>query len=164
MKWSLHRPMALDEGIVVSSVNCRGLRDLNKRADVIDYLKQTPSNILCLQDTHWVKKDERNIQELWNNPGHINGGKTNARGVAILLKNNFEFTVLNTISDLEGNMIILDIKISKEITIRLLNIYAPNNDNPEFFLKINDYVSNNNCDYCIICGDFNLTIDPEMDS
>ena len=61
-------------------------------------------------------------------------------------------------------MIILDLKVSNEISIRLINIYAPNNDNPEFFEKINEHIANNNCDYCIMCGDFNLTIDPAMDS
>ena len=56
------------EKIVLSSVNCRGLQDLKKRRDVLDYLKNLNSNITCLQDTHLTLKNEREIKEIWNNP------------------------------------------------------------------------------------------------
>ena len=148
----------------MSSVNCRGLRDVNKTNDVLDYLNKTNSNIICLQDTHWLKTDEKKIRKIWNNPVFINGVTSNARGVAILLKDNFEFSILDTKMDENGNMLTLDMTISNEISVRIINIYAPNNDDPVFFQKICDLISSSNCDYSFICGDFNLTIDPTMDS
>ena len=153
-----------DESIVMSSANCRGLGDRKKRIDVLDYLKNTKSNIVCLQDTHWLTSEERNIRKIWDNPCYLNGIKSNARGVAILIKNNFEYSVQDKIIDQNGNMIVLDITLSNEFSIRLINIYAPNDDNPEFFQHIDHLITTSNCDYSIICGDFNLTLNPDLDS
>ena len=145
-------------------MNCRGLKNEQKKNDVLDYLKNTDSNIICLQDTHWVSEDSRNIRSIWNNPCYIHGSKTNARGVAILINKNFEHKVLNMINDEVGNFLLLDIKINNDVTVRLINIYAPNKDTPAFFNKLNEYIQSNECDYTIICGDLNLTLDPKLDS
>ena len=118
------------EQLVVSSVNCRGLQELTKRIDVLDYLNRLQSNIICLQDTHWTDKDMRHIKSVWNNEIIIHGIRTNARGVAILLKNNFEFEILSQSSDEEGNLLVLDLKIANDFTIRIINLYAPNSDSP----------------------------------
>ena len=53
------------------------------------------TNIVCLQDTHWISSDRRSITAHWNNECFISEARTNARGVAILLKNNFEYQILN---------------------------------------------------------------------
>ena len=45
-----------------------------------------------------------------------------------------------------------------------MNIYAPNADNPTFFENVFEQVDSfDNKDYYIICGDFNLVLDPEID-
>ena len=45
-----------------------------------------------------------------------------------------------------------------------MNIYAPNSDNPTFFENVFEQVDSfDNKDYYIICGDFNLVLDPEID-
>ena len=51
--------------IKVSSANCQGLQNYEKRRDVLSYLKEKQADIICLQDTHWVDKDYQNIEELW---------------------------------------------------------------------------------------------------
>ena len=63
-----------------------------------------------------------------------------------------------------GNILVIDIKISTELTLRIINIYGPNKDNPEFFCEIENYISNNPSDYLIICGDLNVTLNPQKDS
>ena len=148
----------------VSSVNCRGLRDYQKSNDVLHYLREQSSNIICLQDTHWIKEDIVKIKQIWGDDLYINGTKRNARGVAILIRRNFEYTIINTISHIDGNMILIDIKISNDFTLRIINIYAPNKDSPEFFENIGELVNLNQCDYQILCGDFNLTLNPQIDS
>lgn len=45
----------------------------------------------------------------------------------------------------------------------LANVYAPNNDDPDFFHVFFDHLSNFRCDEIIICGDFNLVLDIEKD-
>ena len=152
----------LNENIVVLSANCQGLRDFKKRSDVLDYFKSKQASIICLQDTHWVNNDEKQIKSTWNNDVIINGAKTNSRGVAILFNNNFEYSIINVDRDDIGNYLIVDIKIS-EITIKLINIYAPNNDNPRFFQILKEKLAKNEQDYNIICGDFNLVLDLKLD-
>ena len=47
---------------LVSSANCQGLRDLKKRVHVINYLKETKSHIICLQDTHLNEADTKALK------------------------------------------------------------------------------------------------------
>ena len=53
--------MAIGEKLKIISANCQGLRDKNKRVDVISYLCEQNSSIICLQDTHLTVKDEKNV-------------------------------------------------------------------------------------------------------
>ena len=89
-------------------------------------------------------------------------GKTNSRGVAILLSNNFEYKVLSCDKDTDGNYLGLLLKCST-MTVYLLTLYGPNKDNPEFFRRINMLLQKYNVTYNILCGDYNLVLRPEMD-
>ena len=80
----------LGNKLKVLSVNCQGLRDKLKRTDVLNYLRQTGAGIVCIKDTHLTELDTKLTKQIWNNNCYLNGQKTNARGVGILLNNNFE--------------------------------------------------------------------------
>ena len=84
--------------------------------------------------------------------------KTNARGVVILLNNNFEHEVVEVNRDQEGNYIQLIIK-TNSFKLNIISLYAPNSDKPEFFEKVEELIKNfDYFDYLIICGDFNLVL------
>ena len=144
-------------------MNCQGLRTPSKRRDVIDYLSHLGANIICLQDTHWLDDDIPLIKQIWNGHCILCGNKRNSRGVAILFKKNFEYKVENVMKDENGNLMCMDISLSN-ISLRLVNIYAPNTDSPEFFENIKEKIETNLKDYIVICGDFNLALDPNMDT
>ena len=93
----------------------------------------------------------------------INATQTNSRGVAVLLRNNFEYEIICNKSDSEGNYLCIDLKITS-FSARLINIYAANQDKPQFFENIYNLINENEQDYLIICGDFNLALDPELDT
>ena len=57
----------------------------------------------------------------------------------------------------------IDLQIN-DIPLRIINVYAPNKDNPLFFQKINELVEECNESYVVVCGDLNLTLNPSMDS
>ena len=154
----------LGETITVSSVNCRGLQDIPKRVDVLDYIKKLKSHIICLQDTHWTDEQLRTITTTWNGECHIHGINTSSRGVAILLSKNFEYAVEKVTKKGDGNAMTMNIKISNEFTIKIINIYGPNTDSPTFYDYVEAEVSSSECDYTVICGDFNLALDQEMDT
>ena len=82
-------------------------------------------------------------------------------GVAILFNNNFAFQLSKSYVDPEGRFVICDLNSSgKQIT--LANIYAPNNDNPNFFTTFFEHLTDFNCED-IIVGDFNLVLDVKKD-
>ena len=148
----------IGEQIKIVSANCRGLRD-NKRLDVCNYLLKLNPNILFLMDTHLTKPDENDLNLITNCKCLLSGARTNFRGVAILIQNNFNYKIINVTSDDEGNYIYVDSEICS-VTFRLINIYTPSNDTPSFFHNIDNLLVGNNWDHSVICGDFNLVLNP----
>ena len=47
--------------------------------------------------------------------------------------------------------------------MNLITIYGPNIDDPKFFREIQYLIENTNSQYTIICGDFNMVLDPAKD-
>ena len=127
------------------------------------YLKELKASIVCLQDTHWTDKDLMKVREMWGNNCYINGCKTNSRGVAVLFNDNFEYEVMSSIMDKERNYICLNFKTSAA-SFNLVSLYAPNTDSPGFFTEIKTSLQKFKADYSIICGDFNLVLDPLKDT
>ena len=133
--------------IKLLSANCQGLGNIDKRRDVLNYFEQLNCDIFCLQDTHWTEKDCQKIKNYW--PGEMisNGFKSNSRGVAVLMKKTFEYSILDTFSDNSGNLLTVDLK-TNEMTLKIINIYAPSTDTPSFFQKVVDIIDNNVLFFC----------------
>ena len=100
----------MSNSIKLLSANCQGLGDNTKCVDVLNYLDQLKCDITCLQDTHWIERDIKKIKNLWPGEVLLSGFKRNSRGVAILLKKTFEFTIMDTYSDNSGNLLVVDLK------------------------------------------------------
>ena len=149
--------------ISIYSQNARGLNCSQKRRDVFQHLRQKKYNIICLQDVHLENKMESYITSEWGFKVYLAGFKSNKRGVMILLKNNFEQEVYRVLKDPNGNYIILEIKI-KDQMITLVNLYGPNEDRPMFYESIKQKIKEFENDNVIICGDFNLVMDPDLDT
>ena len=124
----------ISQKIKLLSANCQGLRNREKQIDVLSYLKDTNASIVCLQDTHLLESDQASIKKIWHEC-YINGSRRNSRGVSILLNNNFEYKVSSMYKDNEGNVLQLIITCGS-LKINLINIYAPNKDDPRFFSKV----------------------------
>ena len=87
---------------------------------------------------------------------------SNSRGVTILFNTNFEYKILSVHKDHKGNMISVDINIG-EIAIKLINLYGPNRDSPNFFSKIKAIIETSNQMFTIICGDLNSVLNLQLD-
>ena len=46
-----------------------------------------------------------------------------------------------------------------DCTVKVINIYAPNSDCPEFFSQIKDLIISSETDHIIVCGDYSLALD-----
>ena len=93
----------------------------------------------------------------------LNCISNNARGVPIFFKNNFEYKILSHEIDTEGNLLIIDLQIG-EILLKIINIYGPNKDDPKFYHYVIEKIQSSNHDYLIWCGDFNMALNPTLDS
>ena len=120
------------------------------------------SNIYCLQDTHFTKDIENRVRCEWGFDAYFSSFSSNSRGVCILFNNNFEYKVTGQISDPNGNYLILDVKIDSKQII-LCSVYGPNQDTPSFFSDLLAIIDSYNQENIIICGDFNLVLQTNMD-
>lgn len=102
------------------------------------------------------------IRNEWGYECYFNSYKSNSRGVAILINNNFEIKIKKEKKDLTGNILALDIELDYT-NITLINIYGPNEDNPVFYDTISEIIDNFGNDHIILCGDFNLVLNPVLD-
>ena len=77
-------------------------------------------------------------------------------GVAMMFNNNFQLQILKHSSDPEGRFIIADIHTGDKIMTQV-NVYAPNEDRPAFFLDRNvlHKLCFSECDFLVFGGDFN---------
>lgn len=146
----------------IITYNTQGLQGIQKRIDVFDYLKNKKCQIYCLQDTHFTANDETNIRDQWGNDCIFSNHKSNARGVAILFGRDLDYKIHRSIIDIDGNYIILDLTVHNQ-KLTLVNLYGPNNDKPEFFQLISNYIDEIGNSENIICGDFNCVLNPELD-
>lgn len=144
-------------------MNCQGLATFNKRQDVLNYYKQTQYSIICFQDTHFIHENEPFIESQWGYKCVFNSYLSNSRGVCIFFNNNFKFKNLREKKDTHGNLLALDL-IIEENKVTLINIYGPNIDTPSFYENIRDIFLEFDNDYFILCGDFNLTLNPSLDA
>ena len=152
----------MDSVITFSSVNCQGLGDFKKRRDVFHSLKNKKHSVYFLQDTHFEPKLENYIKSEWGYECYFASHSSNARGVAILFNNNFEFKVKKINKDTNGNFIVIVLEIKKEDYV-LVNLYGPNRDEPDFFRRLYKVLADMNIQNIIIAGDWNLVLDPSRD-
>ena len=81
---------------------------------------------------YWTTKVLLKVKEIWEHNSFIHRSRTNSRGVAILIEDDFKFEVPNSEGDQDGNLIFLGVKTTFG-TINLIPLYAPNADTPNFF-------------------------------
>ena len=85
-----------------------------------------------------------------------------ARGVAILFKQDLPFHMHDQTIDDEGRYIVLDVEING-FRLTLCNLYAPNNDEPQFYLDLFEKIESYPNDDRIMGGDWNLVLDVNFD-
>ena len=148
--------------IQICSLNVRGLRDIEKRRQMFYWLKQKSFNMFLLQETHGTPEMENIWENEWGYKICYSHGTSDSRGVAVLFRNNFSLSIHKIKADTEGRFLILDIS-ANEYRFTLVNIYAPNEDKPEFFTNIYNELSDFPTDSLIIGGDFNCVQNISVD-
>ena len=100
---------------------------------------------------------------MWGYQCYFSSFTSNSSGVAILFNNNFDFKVHKEKGDKDVNYHILKVCIEGHMVV-LCTIYGPNMDSPNFYENIQQSIEEMNCNNIIWCGDFNLVLNPQLDS
>lgn len=156
MCWEAHLVLYGMSGgirIKISSWNCRGLQKLEKVKQVMTRVKSMHSDIMLLQETHLLSSQEAKIRRRWQGSMYSAPFTSQARGVMILIHKSIPFHVTRVIKDKAGRYIILQGTLITEKII-LINIYAPNIDDPKFFHNLFLTATSLSGSF-IIGGDFN---------
>ena len=148
------------------SLNVRGISNFRKRRTIFTWCRKQKADVIFLQETHSTKDNELLWKREWGAPFFCSHGANNSRGVAILIRNNFDCAVEEIVTDANGRYIMLKVLLRGERAI-LVNIYGPNRDNKlvDFYhsvlqsIKTNDFDSDN----IIMGGDFNCPLNPIVD-
>ena len=114
-----------------------------------------------LLETHSTPNVESIWENEWGGKGIFSHGNTQSRGILILMNKQLYKSISNIYKCTQGRYIILDLKQNDQ-TITLVVIYAPNQDNPSFYQQLGRDLKQRN-EQKIIVGDFNLTLDVDLD-
>lgn len=114
------------------SYNARGLNDSVKRKEVFYWLKNKQAHIIFLQETHSTKETEHLWFADWDGDIIFSHGTSQARGTAILFSRSTPKSLNQSFIDKNGRYIVLDTDING-LKLTLCNIYAPNDDDSDFF-------------------------------
>ena len=146
--------------ISVISANVRGLGNKEKRRAIFEFYRKR-ADIICLQETHSTKDCEMIWRNEWGADVIYSHHTSESAGVCILLPRKKPYCFKKFRSDCEGRIIICEIQIC-ETPIVICNIYAPNKDEPRFFVRVlemlQEFAENK-----IIIGDFNMVMDVKLD-
>lgn len=144
------------------SWNIKGLGGAIKRCRVFSHLKRLKPDIVFLQETHMRNKDQVRLKCPWVAEVFHSSFNSKARGVAILISKSVPFTLTNTISDKDGRYLIVSGTLFR-VPVLLVNVYAPNFDNPCFMNKLFEKLPSLSDCFLIFGGDMNCAIDPQLD-
>ena len=127
-----------------------------------NWLRNKKYSVYFLQEVHSSKEIKKLWLAEWGYRGLFSNLSSSRAGVSILFNNNFSFEIQKYFSDPQGRFITVDIKTEDKI-ITLQNIYAPNNDHPNFFKSVFNNLSTFECEHLVLGGDFNLVQNIQKD-
>ena len=157
----------------VISVNVRGLRQKQKRTSIFDWLKRSHAgdkSIILMQETHSTSEIESLWESEWGSNIFFNHGTSNSSGVMIMMPRCHDYKIDYLFKDSSGRVMILMIQNDSDC-FTLVNIYAPSGSENEkidfgniLSNSLDNVMSSLENFNCIMGGDFNVCLQPELDS
>uniref|UniRef100_A0A669BRS1 Reverse transcriptase domain-containing protein n=1 Tax=Oreochromis niloticus TaxID=8128 RepID=A0A669BRS1_ORENI len=144
------------------SWNVKGLNNPVKRSKIFSHLKRLNPDIVFLQETHLQDTHHCKLRYSWVGETFHSTFNSKARGVAILISKKVDFMVSKTIEDKNGRFLIIAGKLF-HTPVLLVNIYAPNFDNPDFTNNLFSTLPFLDTHCLILAGDLNCVMNPTLD-
>ena len=118
--------------------------------------------MIFLQETHSTKKMVKQCKNEWRSRASFSHADSASQGICILITRNFYIKIHKQIGDTDGRYIILYAMIN-DVKYTLANVYAPNDDDPKFFVNFWQQIEQFKNDFKIVGGDWNLALDVDID-
>ena len=119
------------------------------------------ADVLVMQETHSSEQDVQIWANEWGGKAIFSHGTTAARGIAVFTSKELYSSFKNITIDTQGRTIIWDMTQNDQ-HVTIAAIYAPNEDQPQYFTDIRNTLRNRN-ENKIIIGDFNMTLNNDLD-
>ena len=145
------------------TANVRGLNNVTKRLQVFAWLHSLNASFYFLQEAHCTPACENDWSRERGGDIYFSHGTSNSRGVCILCNPHVSFSLVDIQRDTDGRVIIMNAIFSNLYPLTLVNVYAPNKDDPSFFADIKLFLNDPNVSNIIWAGDFNLVMDLDLD-
>ena len=147
------------------SLNVRGSGNFKKRRAIFTWCRRKKSDFILLQETHSTRETRDIWKNEWGGEIYFSHGKSNARGVAVLIKNGLDHKIVRSVSDSNGRFLMLVIEI-QDVDYTIINVYVPNTDGTAigFINNVFDILINENVveeDNLIMRRDFNCKMNPK---
>ena len=95
-------------------VNANSIGRNPKRRNVFHHLKKKDTDFVFICDTRFSKAIENDVREEWGGQCFFSSYSSQARGVAILFKKDTTARVLETMSDINGNIVAVLVKLQEK--------------------------------------------------
>ena len=149
--------------IKIATFNARGLNEKKKRTDVFSWLKKKKYDICLLQEVHSTKNVESYWETEWGYKCFFHSFNGNSKGVAILFKNSFSYTIKKVITDTDGRLLILNMLLN-DLNVTIANVYGPNVDDPVFYKYFKTKIEEFENSHLILGGDYNVVQNFSLDT
>lgn len=144
--------------IKFGSYNVNGLQASVKRKKVFTMLKEQDLDIIMLQESHSTQNIQHLWQAEWGGKIFCAHGTSESRGVMIAIRRGVIYDIKQIYKDIDGRAIVMEIKIENNWYV-FANIYAPNEDDPAFYINVANMIDACENRNVIWAGDFNLVLD-----
>ena len=135
---------------------------MDKCRQIFNLLHTKNFNMIFLQEIHSTKKMVKQWRNEWGGRAIFSHADSASQGVCILITRNFDTEIHKQVSDTDGRYIILYATIN-DVKYTLANVYAPNDDDPEFFVNFWQQIDQFKNNFKRVGGDWNLALDTDID-
>ena len=147
----------------VISYNVKGLNNPVKRKKILTQLKQLHCQIAYLQESHLSDEEHKKLIRSWASQVFFSSHPSGRRcGVAILVHKMVQFTLVSQFNDREGRYILVNGTI-EGTEVSLLNVYAPNDNNPQFITSLFKLIVEKSKGILLFGGDMNTILSQSLD-
>uniref|UniRef100_A0A8C5MWS0 Reverse transcriptase domain-containing protein n=1 Tax=Leptobrachium leishanense TaxID=445787 RepID=A0A8C5MWS0_9ANUR len=147
----------------IYSLNVRGLNTPYKRHALFRDLHKSQPAIVCLQETHFCTRRPPSLKSRMYTEAYHSTAQTKSRGVSILFHKDWTFVCSAQYVDPLGRLVIL-VGTLNELPITIANLYLPNKNKISYLQKAYGRVKKISSGTLFLCGDFNCTPDPDVDT